>query len=117
MDVAKGEPTGVDAEGKGGETTTQKEKASELSRRDFVKAAALGAGLLTGAGALAGCGTSAPPMVPGIPDHWDEEADVVIVGAAANGGGGLHRPVLSREWNCCQRDGVLRPYLWRQRRR
>ena len=65
--------------------THEKEAPREVSRRDFVKGAALGAGLLTGASALAGCGTAAAPTAPGIPAQWDEEADVVIVGGGGTG--------------------------------
>ena len=61
--------------------TEEKERPIKVSRRDFVKGAAVGAGLLTGAGALASCGTAAAPTAPGIPAEWDKEADVVIVGA------------------------------------
>jgi fumarate reductase flavoprotein subunit len=59
--------------------------AKKVSRREFVKGAAVGAGLLTGAGALASCGTAAGPTAPGIPAKWDKEADVVIVGAGGTG--------------------------------
>jgi len=62
----------------------EKERPIKVSRRDFVKGAAVGAGLLTGAGALASCGTAAP-TAPGIPAKWDKEADVVIVGAGGTG--------------------------------
>jgi 3-oxosteroid 1-dehydrogenase len=61
-----------------------KEKARRISRRDFVKGTALGAGALAGASALAGCGPAAAP-VTGLPESWDKEADVVVVGF---GGGG-----------------------------
>jgi urocanate reductase len=65
--------------------TEDKERPIKVSRRDFVKGAALGAGLLGGAGALASCGTAAAPTAPGIPASWDKEADVVIVGGGGTG--------------------------------
>jgi len=65
--------------------TEEKERPIKVSRRDFVKGAAVGAGLLTGAGALASCGTASAPTAPGIPAKWDKEADVVIVGAGGTG--------------------------------
>ena len=65
--------------------TEEKERPLKVSRRDFVKGAAVGAGLLSGAGALASCGTAAAPTVPGIPAKWDKEADVVIVGGGGTG--------------------------------
>ena len=66
-----------------------KEAPKRLSRRDFVK----GAAAVAGAGALAGCapaatpapdcppaGECAPCPTPWLPEKWDEEAEVVIVG-------------------------------------
>lgn len=65
--------------------TEEKGRPIKVSRKDFVKGAAVGAGLLSGAGALASCGTAAAPTAPGIPAKWDKEADVVIVGAGGTG--------------------------------
>jgi urocanate reductase len=66
--------------------TAEKEKHARISRRDFVKGAATGAALLTGASALAACGSEAEPeAAPGIPERRDEGADVVIVGAGGTG--------------------------------
>ena len=70
----------VTTHNEGGNMSKEKETPSKVSRREFVKGAAVGAGLLTGAGALASCGTAAAPTAPGIPAKWDKEADVVIVG-------------------------------------
>jgi len=63
----------------------EKDVSIKLSRRDFVKGAAAGATLLTGAGALAGCGTAAPAPLAGMPEEWDDEADVVVVGLGGAG--------------------------------
>jgi succinate dehydrogenase/fumarate reductase flavoprotein subunit len=78
----------------------EKEQPKRLSRKEFVKGAAVGAGALAGASALAGCGpattpaeTAEPcPTCPAaeecppceaawMPTSWDKEADVVVVGA------------------------------------
>ena len=79
------------------------EEEKKLSRRDFVKGAAAGAAAVAGAGFLAGCGSQAqqPTAVPEggapaevvtevvvnpmIPQKWDYEADVVIVGLGGAG--------------------------------
>ncbi|HUW94921.1 MAG TPA: FAD-binding protein [Anaerolineae bacterium] len=73
----------------------EKEAPKKLSRRQFVK----GAAAVAGAGALAGCAPAAspapecPPAVEcapcpgaGVPETWDEVADVVIVGYGDAGG-------------------------------
>jgi 3-oxosteroid 1-dehydrogenase len=83
-----------------------KEEPKVLSRREFVKGAALGAGAFAGAGALASCSTGATaepteapeaaataapaqecPVceTPWLPDTWDYEADVVVVGYGGAG--------------------------------
>ncbi len=85
MDTEKKDPALTSAENKGGNMTGEKEDVIKMSRRDFVKGAAIGAGLLTGASALAGCGTAAAPAASGIPDQWDKEADVVIIGGGGTG--------------------------------
>jgi succinate dehydrogenase/fumarate reductase flavoprotein subunit len=51
-----------------------------LSRRDFVKTAATGFGI----SAIGGIGAQ-EASAAGIPKHWDEAADVVVVGAGATG--------------------------------
>jgi len=79
-----------------------KESPKELSRREFVK----GAAAVAGVGALAGCAPAATPVpaesaepcptcpptgecppcpVAGVPEHWDKEADVVVVGYGGAG--------------------------------
>jgi hypothetical protein len=62
-----------------------KEKARRISRRDFVKGTVLGAGALAGASALAGCGPAAECPVTGVPEKWDKEVDVVVVGYGGAG--------------------------------
>ena len=70
----------------------EKEAPKKVSRKDFVK----GAAAVAGAGALASCApaaTPAPTTAPGetagptpwIPEKWDYEADVVIVGYGGAG--------------------------------
>ncbi len=78
----------------------EKEQPKRLSRKEFVKGAAVGAGALAGASALASCGPAATPAETAepcptcspaeecppceaawMPTSWDEEADVVVVGA------------------------------------
>jgi succinate dehydrogenase/fumarate reductase flavoprotein subunit len=64
----------------------EKEQPRRVSRRDFVKGAAAGAGALAGASALAGCGSSAgTSAASGLPEKWDDEADVVVVGTGFAG--------------------------------
>lgn len=59
----------------------QKEKQGRITRRDFVKGAALGAGAVTGLSGLTGCSPAAEPTAPsGTPQEWDQEVDVVFVG-------------------------------------
>ncbi|HBR08097.1 MAG TPA: 3-oxosteroid 1-dehydrogenase, partial [Clostridiales bacterium] len=64
----------------------------QISRRDFLKTAAVGAvgvasvGLLSACGSGTGAATPAPTQAPepsGI--AWDREADVVIVGSGGTG--------------------------------
>jgi len=67
----------------------EKESPKKLSRREFVK----GAAAVAGAGALVSCAPAATPApaptcppVAGVPDTWDKEADVVVVGFGGAGG-------------------------------
>jgi len=85
----------------------EKEAPKRVSRRQFVKGAAVGGAGVAAAGVLASCAPAATPapaatcppaptcppaadcppcLTPWIPSTWDEEADVVVVGA---GGAGL----------------------------
>lgn len=58
-------------------------EAQGLSRRSFVQGMAAGSLGLAAAGALVGCGSSA--SAAGMPDRWDQEADVVVIGFGAAG--------------------------------
>jgi flavocytochrome c len=60
----------------------QKQEPRTVSRRDFVKGAAVGAAALAGAGALGGCSSDAPAELP---KKWDEETDVVVIGTGFAG--------------------------------
>ncbi len=54
---------------------------NKLSRRDFIKDAAVGAAVVAGAGVLGPAPVQAQaPTQPWLPAKWDEEADVVVVG-------------------------------------
>ncbi len=82
------------------EMAEEKEAPKKLSRKDFVK----GAAAVAGVGALVSCAPAAAPTtapepaptcppaeecppcaVPGVPETWDKEADVVIVGYGGAG--------------------------------
>ncbi len=66
----------------------KKEAPVEVSRREFIKGAAAGAGIagLAITGALASCRSAAPAATPAaVPQKWDYEADVVIIGAGISG--------------------------------
>ncbi len=74
---------------------------NKLSRRDFIKEAAVVAG--ASAAALAGAGelvnpaqaqTQSPPGPAALPAKWDKEADVVVVGA---GGAGMCAAIEARD--------------------
>ena len=52
----------------------------EISRRGFIKSAAVGAGALTLTGLTAKVVTAAP-----LPKKWDKEADVIIIGCGGSG--------------------------------
>jgi flavocytochrome c len=62
--------------------SNESKTARRMSRREFVKGAAVGAGAVTGLSALAGCSSSAGSApASGAPEKWDREVDVVFVGA------------------------------------
>ena len=82
------------------EMAEEKEVSRKLSRKDFVK----GAAAVAGVGALAGCAPAATPApecpaaptcppaaesppcsFPEVPETWDEEVDVLVVGTGAAG--------------------------------
>lgn len=75
-----------------GETRKEREMAKPIDRRSFLGGAALGIGAL-GASALAGCssgktaaGTSAgaqPIASANIPEAWDRECDIVVIGSGS----------------------------------
>ena len=65
------------------------EKPIRVSRREFVKGAAVGAGALAGTSVLASCAPAAAPAPGGtadLPATWDKEVDVVVVGFGGAGG-------------------------------
>ncbi len=57
----------------------------QVSRRNFLKGAALSTAAVAGAGLLAGCNSSDPSVGAGIPKKWDREADVVVIGTGTAG--------------------------------
>lgn len=63
------------------ESTTK----GNLSRRDFIKGTALGAAGLIAGGVLSSSAMATEKTKSHIPEKWDYEADVVIVGAGATG--------------------------------
>jgi succinate dehydrogenase/fumarate reductase flavoprotein subunit len=80
---------------KEGETdmSSKEKEEKRISRRDFVRGAAVGAAGLVATG-LAGCATPTPETVevevvkevkPWMPEKWDYEADVVVVGTGFAG--------------------------------
>ncbi|MBN1318310.1 MAG: FAD-dependent oxidoreductase [Anaerolineales bacterium] len=64
---------------------------NRLSRRAFLKRAAAGTAAVAGVGVLVGCDSGAsavecpPCQIPGVPETWDEEVDVVVIGAGMAG--------------------------------
>lgn len=54
----------------------------KITRRDFVKGAAVGAAAIAGASLLSSCKVEVKPWLP---DKWDYEADVVVVGSGCAG--------------------------------
>jgi len=86
------------------EMAEEKEAPRKVSRRQFVKGAAVGGAGVAAAGVLASCAPAATPTTapeaaptcppatecapcptPWLPEKWDEEADVVIVGFGGAG--------------------------------
>ena len=62
---------------------SEKETKKGLSRRDFIKSVAVGAGAVAVAG-LGATGAKATPQ-SAVPGKWDAEADVVVVGYGGAG--------------------------------
>ena len=84
------------------EMAKEKEAPKKVSRREFVKGAAVGGAGVAAAGMLASCApapTTAPEAAPtcppaaecplspvaGVPETWDKEADVIVVGTGPAG--------------------------------
>jgi succinate dehydrogenase/fumarate reductase flavoprotein subunit len=57
---------------------------NRISRRQFIKAAAIGSAAVAGAGVLASCGPT-QAATSNLPAKWDKEVDVVIVGFGGAG--------------------------------
>jgi len=70
---------------------------TKLSRRNFLKGAGLAVAGAAAAGALAGCSSSQPKTAVGLPESWDEEADIVIVGY---GGAGVVASITALDNGC-----------------
>ena len=62
--------------------TTRNIQNEKLTRRGFIRNAALGAAAVGGAGILSGCQA---PAASNLPEKWDQEADVVVVGCGGAG--------------------------------
>jgi len=58
-------------------------RGNDLTRRSFVKGLAVAGAATAAAGMLAGCKKN--EMVSLVPDKWDEEVDVVVVGFGGAG--------------------------------
>jgi succinate dehydrogenase/fumarate reductase flavoprotein subunit len=72
-------------------------KQRKVSRRNFIKGAAVSATLLAGTEVLASCkssGSQQVTLVPNMPDKWDKEADVVVVGL---GGAGVTTAIVAHD--------------------
>ena len=76
-----------------GGDTGKREEAMELDRRNFLKTLAVGSAVMAGAG-LAGCAPktkaeagAAPAGGGELPDSWDEECDVLVIGSGYCGPG------------------------------
>jgi succinate dehydrogenase/fumarate reductase flavoprotein subunit len=66
-------------------------KNSNIERRDFLKAAGVVGAAVLSASVLSGC-TDDKPAAEHLPQSWDYEADIVVVG---HGGGGLSAAITS----------------------
>ena len=65
---------------------SENDRPKKISRREFVKGAAVGAGALAGTSVLASCAPAAAPSGSAeLPAKWDKEADVVVVGGGGTG--------------------------------
>ncbi len=60
-------------------------KKKNISRREFVRGAGAGSAALAGASALSVFPARAQSGGPAIPDQWDLEADLVVIGSGAAG--------------------------------
>ena len=70
--------------------SSEETEKARLSRRDFMRIAAIGGAAAAGAIALGGCDATAEPTaapiveqecpVAGVPEKWDQETDVIVVG-------------------------------------
>jgi len=67
-------------------------RTKDVSRRSFLKGTALGAVAIAGSGVLAGC-TATPAVESGLPEKWDKETDVVVIGF---GGAGASAAIAAR---------------------
>ena len=57
-----------------------------FTRREFLKGAAVASAAVASAGMLSACGAKpTTPVAPSVPEKWDREADVVVVGGGATG--------------------------------
>lgn len=65
---------------------SQDDNKSRINRRDFVKGAGLGAAAMVGAGSLpTATAQDSTPDPYRIPEHWDLEADIVVIGSGPTG--------------------------------
>jgi flavocytochrome c len=70
----------------------EENKKSKITRRDFLKGTAVGAAAVAGTGLLASC--AQPAVTSTLPEKWDKEADIVILGF---GGAGAIAAIAARE--------------------
>lgn len=66
----------------------------DISRRSFLKGTALGAVALAGTGVLSACAPKTTEVTTGLPEKWDRETDVLVVGF---GGAGASAALGARE--------------------
>jgi succinate dehydrogenase/fumarate reductase flavoprotein subunit len=65
---------------------TKEKGATSLSRREFLKGAAIAGAATAGAAALSGCGGQVAESKPvWMPDAWDAETDILVVGCGGAG--------------------------------